>query len=163
MGRDLEVMITNRRQFLVKCSSAALLAGVEATRAFPLLPKGLAHHPRSLSLATFRRHLSSPFRVQRGVAADVVLSLVEAREVPESHQTLRVDGAPRCEAFSLLFVGAKNAPLEQQTYVLEHAVLGRVRIFLVPILIDSETEMGYEAVFNRLVGDETTRELAPRL
>jgi hypothetical protein len=39
--------------------------------------------------------------------------------------------------------------LEQATYTLDHAELGELTLFLVPIAAD-ETSRTYEAVFNRL-------------
>jgi hypothetical protein len=41
--------------------------------------------------------------------------------------------------------------LEQATYVLKHAELGDLTLFLVPIAAD-ETSRTHEAVFNRLSG-----------
>lgn len=48
--------------------------------------------------------------------------------------------------FSLLFSGPADAPLPQRIYPLEHAELGTLEIFLVP-LGPSGAELRYEAVF----------------
>lgn len=50
------------------------------------------------------------------------------------------------DAFSLLFTGPVEPPLEQRLYTLHHAVLGELLLFLVPIAQDA-TARTYEAVF----------------
>jgi hypothetical protein len=54
--------------------------------------------------------------------------------------------APRTEPFTLLFTGPDGLP--QSTYRLEHATLGRMELFLVPIAPASDRAPRYEAVFN---------------
>lgn len=56
-------------------------------------------------------------------------------------------GAPRSDPFTLVFVGPPPA-IEQRIYTLSHAELGEVDIFLVPIGLDSDGSVRYEAVFN---------------
>jgi hypothetical protein len=54
------------------------------------------------------------------------------------------------ECFTLLFQAPLHAPNEQSLRTLQHATLGELEIFLVPV---KKTEEGlfYEAVFNRLL------------
>lgn len=59
----------------------------------------------------------------------------------------------RQEYFSLLFLGADEFPLPQQTYEMKHEQLGAGALFLVPVGRDSEG-MRYEAAFNRLRDNE---------
>lgn len=54
--------------------------------------------------------------------------------------------APRHEPFALTFVG--EAGLAQATYELDHASLGRLDVFLVPIGPAPDGRLLYEAVFN---------------
>jgi hypothetical protein len=56
-------------------------------------------------------------------------------------------GAPRRDPFALVFVGPQPA-LEQRIYTLSHTELGEVDIFLVPIGLDADGSVRYEAVFN---------------
>jgi hypothetical protein len=49
--------------------------------------------------------------------------------------------------FALVFAAPMKGPLPQQTYPLEHAELGRLELFLVPISA-SDGECRYEAVFS---------------
>ena len=56
-------------------------------------------------------------------------------------------GAPRSDPFTLVFSG-DGPVLDQRTYRLEHAVLGALEIFLVPIGQDADGRVRYEAVFN---------------
>jgi len=55
------------------------------------------------------------------------------------------DGQQRLQ-FSLVFVGPPEPQLPQATYVVEHAELGRLDVFLVPIGRTPEG-LRYEAVF----------------
>lgn len=55
--------------------------------------------------------------------------------------------APDARRFSLLFRGPEQPMLPQATYTLEHAVLGALAIFLVPIGRDA-TGAQYQAIFN---------------
>jgi hypothetical protein len=57
-----------------------------------------------------------------------------------------LQGMAKREQFSLHFRGPATPPLVQQTYRLEHAQLGALEIFLVPIRRDA-AGMIYEAVF----------------
>lgn len=65
-------------------------------------------------------------------------------EVSEKKET------PRQEMFALIFTGANDFFLPQQTYELSHETLGDGMLFLVPIGRD-ENGVKYEAVFNRLI------------
>ena len=55
------------------------------------------------------------------------------------------------ENYSLLFQAPVDAPAVQNTYRLDHDVLGKMDLFLVPVKKD-EDGLYYEAVFNQLVG-----------
>lgn len=57
-----------------------------------------------------------------------------------------LQGRARREQFSLRFRGPATPALVQRIYRLEHATLGALEIFLVPIQKDSDG-MIYEAVF----------------
>ena len=59
----------------------------------------------------------------------------------------------RQELFSLLFFGASEFALPQQTYEMKHEQLGAGALFLVPVGRDGEG-IRYEAAFNRLRDDE---------
>jgi hypothetical protein len=54
-------------------------------------------------------------------------------------------------SFSAVFRGPTEPALEQAIYSLDHAELGDLTLFLVPIGAD-DTGRTYEAVFNRLSG-----------
>jgi hypothetical protein len=95
--------------------------------------------PADLTLHTFRPHQGTTFLLQAPGGA-VPLELVRVQ--PLGH------GMPgRREPFSLLFLGPDARHVEQRTWPLEHAVLGRLDVFLVP-LGPSEGRMRYEAVFS---------------
>ena len=88
----------------------------------------------NLTLADFEPLLNQRFRVAPGEHPPFELELVEVAEIE------REPGgrAP----FSLEFAGGPTPPLPQRIYRVEHAGLGALEIFLVPIADDR-----YEAVF----------------
>ena len=60
------------------------------------------------------------------------------------------EGAVQQECFSLLFKGALEKPLPQNTYTFKHSRMGTFALFIVPVGKDSKA-MQYEAVINRLL------------
>jgi hypothetical protein len=93
------------------------------------------------TLDDFTRHLNDTFRV-RLEPTPIELELVEAVGLGS-----RRGDPPRTRGFSVLFRGPAAPGLPQRIYHLEHAGLGALDIFLVPIGRD-ERGMLYEAVFN---------------
>lgn len=93
-----------------------------------------------LNSRVFMECLHTPFRIEVPGAEPLTLELLAVEEK---------DYGPRFEQFSVLFRGGpKNAYLPQAIYPLEHAKLGRIELFLVPVGPD-EQGMRYQAVFNR--------------
>jgi hypothetical protein len=56
--------------------------------------------------------------------------------------------APRAVSFSLLFTGPPGMRRAQRISPLEHPVLGRLDLFLVPMAPEADGMPRYEAVFN---------------
>ena len=75
-------------------------------------------------------------RFTLGSQFDVELAEVSASSTP----------GPSRAPFSLLFRGGPSPPLAQGIHALEHAQLGRLELFLVPLGPDAEGQR-YEAVF----------------
>lgn len=93
------------------------------------------------SLVQFTEHLRSMFTTS--LSGDVLfdMELVETEsKISNSIQ----------DTFSILFRAPTDAQPHQGIYDLEHSVLGKMSIFLVPIKRDSEG-LYFEAVFNRLL------------
>jgi hypothetical protein len=86
-------------------------------------------------------HCHSKFQVREGVPEAIELELIEVSPLKTSR---------RQEVFSLQFRGPPTIVLNQQIHRLEHAALGLLDIFLVPIGQDAQG-VYYEAVFNRLI------------
>ena len=93
----------------------------------------------------FARHVNTSFRLSD--AGESELTLVDVSALRAS---------PRQETFSLLFRSAGERPLPQGTWKLDHAALGQLDIFLVPVGQDEHGRY-YEAVFNRLVPPDSGR------
>lgn len=77
-------------------------------------------------------------------AGDQVLELVQARLIDTTQPS--VDATSVRAPFTLLFRGPGDTILPQQMYPLDHAELGTLELFIVPV---GRTEAGtdYEAVF----------------
>jgi hypothetical protein len=94
----------------------------------------------SLTRESFAAHLGSVFRAQ---APDRVL---EFRLVEVKALSTAAGEARQRQPFSLYFLGPGDVLVPQQTVALEHAALGRLGIFLVPVGREPEGYR-YEAVF----------------
>lgn len=88
---------------------------------------------------TFEPYVGSEFAVVDASVA-IVLATV-TRHAARDH------GARR-DPFSLLFVGPPGQALPQASYRLDHAALGELVIFIVPIGPSADGRQQYEAVFN---------------
>ena len=92
---------------------------------------------RTARASTFAPHVGSEFRSSDPEAQFL---LDDAQELPSQ------PGAPRPEPFSLVFT--TDARLPQRIYSLEHPVVGRLDLFLVPVGPGPDGRLRYEAVFN---------------
>jgi len=81
-----------------------------------------------LTLAGFAAQRDTQFAVAGfdGVALDLFEAVPLDRQAPDEHR------------FSLMFRGPAQPMLEQATYTLAHAVMGRFAIFLVPVGRDAD-------------------------
>ena len=95
----------------------------------------------NINHAALLPHCHSKFRLLAGDSGAVELELVEVGQLQST---------TRQESFAIQFRGPAAFVLPQRTYPLEHAALGTLEIFLVPIRRD-EQGVYYEAVFNRLI------------
>lgn len=98
-----------------------------------------------LTCEQFAQHLGSTFQLPMLSQAPLALKLVEATPYEANFGELDPMKAQRIP-FSLTFQGPLETALPQQIYSLEHAELGKLEIFLVPIA-QSQDGMYYEAVF----------------
>jgi hypothetical protein len=88
----------------------------------------------TLTVDDFAALRGDRFRIAAGDGADFDAELVEVSQI----QREPGGRAP----FSLVFRGGPDPPLPQRIYRVEHAELGALEIFLVPIAADR-----YQAVF----------------
>jgi len=95
----------------------------------------------SLTADDFAAHSGGGYLLRiAGAAEPIPLELVE---VTGGGPGPRRDGRP----FSLVFRGPRSPLLPQAQYRVEHAAMGELDIFLVPIARDAQG-LSYEAVFN---------------
>jgi len=87
----------------------------------------------------FLEHVNTRFRMTLPDSSDVELEMVSVKDLGSS---------VRHAQFSVMFLGPETAPLQQQTYSLEHDKLGKLELFLVPVGKDSNG-VSYEAIFSR--------------
>jgi hypothetical protein len=90
-----------------------------------------------LVVEAFEPLLDEVFAVRVG---DSTLELRLSEVAAKSHHS------PVRQAFSLLFTGPSTPVLSQGTYELQHAAVGEVALFLVPIGADADGAR-YEAIF----------------
>lgn len=96
---------------------------------------------KTIDSATFSQHLHTSFRIPAGNGEPIVLELIEVED----------RSSPQMEQFSLLFRGPLEPALDQGIRELEHAELGPMALFLVPVGPNrAGTGMRYQAVFNRI-------------
>lgn len=93
--------------------------------------------PPPLTLAGFSAQCGTAFAVAGldGVALDLFEALPLDSQAPDERR------------YSLMFRGPAQPVLQQATYTLEHAVLGALAIFLVPVGRDGAGAQ-YQAIFN---------------
>jgi hypothetical protein len=91
----------------------------------------------ALGIDDFRPHLGSQFDVQ---AAGGVVAMKLSRVDPAG------DSGRKGGAFSLIFAAPRGPWLPQAIYLMHHASLGAMQIFLVPIGPLGEAN-GYQAIF----------------
>ncbi len=94
-----------------------------------------------LSLETFKPLLQSTFELPFQDAENWELILTEVKEFPD------IEGQPR-KRFSLVFqTSHTDQYLQQATYLLRHADLGEIHLFMVPLGPGPQTGFLYESVF----------------
>ncbi len=98
----------------------------------------------SLNQAQFSECLGSKFQLHLDSKAPLELELIESKilSAPSKQGNRKV----RKEPFSLLFRCSEGTYLPQRIYKLEHATLGTLDLFIVPVARDEEG-MYYEAIF----------------
>lgn len=94
-------------------------------------------------LSTFGREVGSAFRLGHADHLPVTFYLEAAEKL--RHAT----GGQAERQFSLLFRSDADYSLEQNTYVLEHARLGQLHLFIVPVRLAQGGVQYYEAIFNQ--------------
>lgn len=92
-----------------------------------------------MSRAQWLEHQHSPFELRFQDGTALTLTLVEIEDLGSTE---------RQEQFALRFTTSHYLP--QQTYLLTHAELGEIAIFLVPIAQEGAL-FRFEAVYNRLL------------
>ena len=97
---------------------------------------------RQLVFEDFTGRVGEVFVVGEAAFPAVPLTLIEAEPLPARMAPKGVR-----PPFSLVFLGKDPRVLPQRLYRLEHAEMGEVTIFLVPVGKDAEG-VSYQAVFN---------------
>ena len=99
-----------------------------------------------VSFKTFAALVNSRFTLRESNGGAQALELVQAdlAAMPDGF-TAESDS----DSFSLFFRGDVTLALQQDTYSFEHARIGRLAMFIVPIGCDDHSHSYYEAVFNR--------------
>ena len=140
---NLALSTLTRRQMLGGIAGGiGLLA---ASGALPLLHTftGRAAAIPELTQNAFTRVVGSWFKV------DAQGRIANAQLLAVLPLAVRTGPKPTGEGFSLLFSGSLDEKFGQGTYTVDHPILGRNSMFLVPVGPPGPDQR-YEAVFNRL-------------
>jgi hypothetical protein len=151
-------MVVSRRSFMKNGTLLILAAGAslgeaksifgrdsfdgDGTRPGPHLPNQDKPAALQLTKATFEPYVNTVFRISDGtrVVRSTLVSVADMGPVPDQKQAGR-------ECFVIKFKGPRL--LAQKTYRIEHDVLGKFELFLVPAGKDRKGSY-YQAVINRL-------------
>lgn len=114
---------------------------------FPI-PSEVQDDPTSYyTMATFVPYLKSGFQFQMGRLWKR-MKLVEVKNLCPPRADASVNNLGEC--FSLTFMAVRGQKIEQKTYTVRHAALGKFSLFLVPVGRRTRTSPEYyEAVINR--------------
>jgi hypothetical protein len=134
-----------RRQFLVNCSIMGITASLSPTA----LAAPRARRVRRVALddvtfADLAAEAGSVFVVR---AAPKTLIPLVLTQIDAPRQKTGLDAAN--EKFTLVFAGALDQALEQNTYTFQHPALGVFPLFITRVGSRDAALCCYEAVFNR--------------
>ncbi len=134
-----------RRQFIRDCSVAATVASLTPTVLLAQGRGGWSGGAEQLGFEQFASQLNTAFSLPATPRASRLL-LVGANRLPLAAANSE---DARNERFRLVFRGAAQQPLGQDTYAFEHSRLGRLTLFIVPAgCVAGAPHCYYEAVFN---------------
>jgi hypothetical protein len=111
------------------------------------MPHGAVSAAGALNAATFQPYIGTGFRVAVPEMAEVADQEAPSIRLDDVIRLPAQAGAPRADPFTLEFTGGPPV-LEQRTHTLRHPILGTVELFLVPVGLDPDGRVRYEAVFN---------------
>jgi hypothetical protein len=142
-------MTTNRRQFLVGCSTLTMAASLTPASVLAAPFRTRSVSLERISLEKFAMCRGANFRVLREGSVAAGLRLVEVAPWQPSYPQMPGAEDGQNEKFSLLFQGINGGALDQDTYLFEHPGIGQFAMFIVPIRTMDANHDYYEAVFNR--------------
>jgi hypothetical protein len=140
-------MSTSRRDFLKRGTVVALAAGVPITIAQTAF--GAERSPSSAASSLNKEHfltqLNKQFVIGQG-KQQLATKLVDVSDI----KLAKGGVSPRRnkEGFTLTFKGERG--LQQDTYTIENAKLGKFSMFIVPVGGKEDSTVTYVAVVNRL-------------
>lgn len=132
-----------RRKFLgMMVAGAGLAGGMAAGWHWLGATPPVAAKPAVLPTRDqFAQHLNSAFSVQNSS-----LQLVEV-----SAEKTQSAGTRTMKSFEIVFKGPLESKLEQQTCIFDHAVMGKIELFIVPVGKPKNGVVLYQAVFTQIV------------
>jgi hypothetical protein len=139
-------MSNSRRDFLKRGTLMAVAAGVPLALTEKASAFGLEEtsQKQGLKLAAFKSQLGSNFMIHNE-GSKVSVKLIDVTNLASAKDTQTGK-----EGFSLVFKGPGGNVLKQDTFVIEHAKLGKFSFLLVPIRFKNNSAPHYEAVINHL-------------
>ena len=140
-------MSTSRRNFLKKGTVLALASGVPLSFSKTAIAEKLVtgSSEKMLTKKDFAACLNTEFMIQSGKDA-VKTRLIQVKDLQKRSRSANANK----EGFSLVFRGENAHTLRQNTYVIEHARLGKFSFLLVPTKREDKNRNYYVATVNRL-------------
>jgi hypothetical protein len=143
-------MAFTRRNALKTLTFAGIVVFVPAASkaappSSPAAPAETPTHGLGITRSRLKPHVGESFRVETTGGSTVVLNLASVGDLPSAKAA---GTAESDDSFELIFESTSGIMLSQGTYELQHAKLGTLTIFLVPVNLPSKTAT-YEAIFNQ--------------
>lgn len=105
---------------------------------------------QSADFLKYSEQVNSVFEVQVQEGLSVNLTLMDVVDDNPRFAAREPAGSPALERFSLFFNGSSDQGIAQGTYSMIHPALGKVELFIVPVIGGKDGKIRYQSAFCRL-------------
>ncbi len=104
---------------------------------------------KSAEFAKYSEQVNTVFQVQVQEGVTVNLTLTDVVDDNPRFAARESAGSPALERFSLFFDCSADQGITQGTYSMTHPVLGKVDLFIVPVIGGKDEKIRYQCAFCR--------------